>query len=612
MAAAVHESLKLYTSSDSLAIEPVYLDSFSPREAVVIQRDTSAISLQSYSPSFDAQGETIHGLIGLIRLNSGDHLIVVTNRTKLGRLDGNDIYKLTGHKIVSVTKSTVHLSEQQIRDDGVYIGLLNDLLGSGYFYFSYTLDLTRSLQQTRFPKSSEPLWRTADDRFFWNEYLSAPLTQLATKDSNEISRFVLPIICGFVEIQAVSLNARPFTYALISRRSKYRAGTRYNSRGVDIEGNVSNYVETEQLVITATNQRVSFVQTRGSIPLFWRQVVNVKYKPKLVIESSGLITGEAFRKHFVDQIKRYGNQIAVNLIDKKGGELKLANDFEYHVRNLSDPRIRYVHFDFHHECRKMRWDRISILVDSIKDELDQQGYCRVDGDQLLQVQSSVIRTNCMDCLDRTNVVQSVFARRVLTQQLRDLGILGPRESVEDTGDFEKMFKNVWADNADAISNQYSGSGALKTDFTRTGKRGFGGLLQDGANSLIRYVKNNYFDGTRQDSFDLLLGKYQVSAGVSPFKSQLKLHHVALPLGALFSIFMAFVVLSVRFERLSGQLFYLLFWSLSAAACLRLIVMKGTEFVERPHLVETDPFHTTGVKQEADSAYSWGKEKLHQI
>ena len=42
---------------------------------------------------------------------------------------------------------------------------------------------------------------------------------------------------------------------------------------------------------------------------------------------------------------------------------------------------------------------------------------------------------------------------------------------------EKVFKNVWANNADALSVLYSGTGALKTDFTRTGKRTTAGMLQ---------------------------------------------------------------------------------------------------------------------------------------
>ena len=36
---------------------------------------------------------------------------------------------------------------------------------------------------------------------------------------------------------------------------------------------------------------------------------------------------------------------------------------------------------------------------------------------ILKLQRGVMRTNCMDCLDRTNVVQSVVARAVLTSYL---------------------------------------------------------------------------------------------------------------------------------------------------------------------------------------------------
>lgn len=68
---------------------------------------------------------------------------------------------------------------------------------------------------------------------------------------------------------------------------------------------------------------------------------------------------------------------------------------------------------------------------------------------------------------------------------------------------------VWADNADAISIAYSGTGALKTDFTRTGKRTYAGALQDLRNSVVRYWSNNYRDGRRQDAYDLFLGEYVV-------------------------------------------------------------------------------------------------------
>lgn len=73
------------------------------------------------------------------------------------------------------------------------------------------------------------------------------------------------------------------------------SGTRYFSRGIDAEGNVSNFNETEQIVLldpiedgnTSTffegKIKLSYVQTRGSIPIYWAQVNNIKYTPKLQI-----------------------------------------------------------------------------------------------------------------------------------------------------------------------------------------------------------------------------------------------------------------------------------------------------------------------------------------
>ncbi|CAM9556150.1 unnamed protein product, partial [Phaeothamnion confervicola] len=73
---------------------------------------------------------------------------------------------------------------------------------------------------------------------------------------------------------------------------------------------------------------------------------------------------------------------------------------------------------------------------------------------------------------------------------------------------ERAFKDVWANNADAISKLYAGTGALKTDFTRYGKRTRRGLIADGVNSVVRFYINNFVDGARQDGVDLLLGCYR--------------------------------------------------------------------------------------------------------
>jgi len=77
---------------------------------------------------------------------------------------------------------------------------------------------------------------------------------------------------------------------------------------------------------------------------------------------------------------------------------------------------RYESFDFHAECRHLRWDRLSILIDRLAHEQDEFGYFLLTRDgTLVSLQDGIFRTNCMDCLDRTNVVQSMLARRSLTQ-----------------------------------------------------------------------------------------------------------------------------------------------------------------------------------------------------
>jgi hypothetical protein len=58
---------------------------------------------------------------------------------------------------------------------------------------------------------------------------------------------------------------------------------------------------------------------------------------------------------------------------------------------------------------------------------------------------------------------------------------------------------VWTELGDSIAKAYSGSGAMKADFTRTNKRTKAGLLEDGYKGALRYVKNNFFDGARQAS-----------------------------------------------------------------------------------------------------------------
>lgn len=78
--------------------------------------------------------------------------------------------------------------------------------------------------------------------------------------------------------------------------------------------------------------------------------------------------------------------------------------------------------------------------------------------------------------------------------------MSPFEKFPDA--LESCFREGWTDNADVMSFLYTGTPALKTDFTRTGKRTYMGAINDGVNSVTRYYINNFTDGYYHDCLDI--------------------------------------------------------------------------------------------------------------
>lgn len=243
------------------------------------------------------------------------------------------------------------------------------------------------------------------------------------------------------------MNKAYITFGIISRRGRYRAGTRYFSRGIDPSGHVSNFNETEQIALVDGGSKgvheFSYIQTRGSVPVKWAEINDLKYKPKLKVSTLDLAL-EPARKHFANQYQEYGDQYIVNLVNSTGYEKPVKLAYERLVSTLSDDHIHYTYFDFHQECKGMRWDRVQILIDQLLPELLKQSYfhCKVDElKTIVSRQTSVVRTNCMDCLDRTNVVQSCLARWVLARQLQACGVLSETENIAGVPQLEYIFRN---------------------------------------------------------------------------------------------------------------------------------------------------------------------------
>ncbi|TMW61951.1 hypothetical protein Poli38472_009444 [Pythium oligandrum] len=536
--------------------------------------------------------DAIYGVFTLLR---GPYLALVTQSKVVARgVDNKEIRLVQKLELMLIpTQQLPTLTPAQEEDEAKYLDMLTYDIQAQRLHFSVDYDLTHTLQRiSTFDAKSGSIAERADRRFFWNYDVCNAFIEKKLFD------WITPMMQAYVEAtDDITVNSSTFKILYISRRSCRRQGTRFTLRGIDDDGNVANFVETEQICLFRDGRQTSFVQIRGSIPIYWSSPVSMKYAPKVYQRNQPDKDVPAFKHHAYELTQLYGRVVIVNLIDRKKEQLKLG---EALAKTLAEAAtkdshilasVRLVWFDFHHECRNMKWFNLEKLIKMVDDDFQDYGYFSKGPDgKVLTTQSGVVRTNCMDNLDRTNVVQSLFARRSLLLQLNETAALQGNVLNSPFDDFEKVFKHVWGNNADAISLFYAGTGALKTDFTRTGKRTKKGALVDGYNSCVRYIMNNFLDGHRQDVVDLLLGRHVVSRSkASPFSQGNGQGETleSLLTKLLGVTFIFFLLESMRGSHASGvvflfnNMFKAVIWTLFVCGgVFGLLVKKGNAFGQR--------------------------------
>lgn len=291
-----------------------------------------------------------------------------------------------------------------------------------------------------------------------------PTSTIALGDNGETDNIAHAVEDAKQALTKDEEMSQPFLITLISRRSVKRSGLRYLRRGVDDEGNCANSVETEQILSAPdwnrTDRLRSFVQIRGSIPLYFSQSP-YSLKPTPILHQSQNTNEAAMKKHFQSLKTQYGNVQAALLVDKHGGEKTIGDAYEKTVKTLSDSGeltgVSLEWFDFHGECRGMKFENVDRLINKLQNNITTFGETVIVNGVVEKRQSGIIRTNCMDCLDRTNVAQSAFGQYFLQKDLIEEGYV--IDLLHDEG--TTWFNTLWADNGDAISRQYASTAALK-------------------------------------------------------------------------------------------------------------------------------------------------------
>ncbi|XP_069708155.1 synaptojanin-2 isoform X1 [Phaenicophaeus curvirostris] len=482
---ALSKGLRLLWKQDSGP--SALLEARSRQDCLLLEAGTVAALTPEEKDAIKGQYEKLvdaYGCLGELQLKCGDtrlhFLVLVTGCTSVGKILDAEVYKITATDFCPLQEETKE--EERVT-------ALKKILNSGMFYFSWPnagsdFDLTVWAQ-----KQGDNHYESGNS-FFWNQLLHVPFKHYQVNCSD----WLLKVICGVVDIRTVYASHKKAKACLISRISCERASARFHVRGVNDDGHVSNFVETEQ-TIYLDDDVSSFVQIRGSVPLFWEQLGLQVGSRHLRLNRGLEANAPAFDRHMMLLKEQYGKQVIVNLLGSRGGEEVLNRAFKkllWASSHAADTPM--INFDYHQFAKGGKTEKLeNLLRPQLKLHWEDFGIFTKGKNVSPRLQTGTFRMNCLDCLDRTNSVQSFIALEILLAQLESLG-LNSKSIIER---FVESYKVMWTLNGHNLSRVFTGSRALE------GKHKVG-KLKDGARSVSRTIQSNFFDAVKQEAIELLL------------------------------------------------------------------------------------------------------------
>ena len=477
----------------------------------------------------------VKAILGIIQIINKNYILYVKSSDKVGKINNEEIWAITEVDFFEISLNNKKEETKEIKQikDGI-----SKLLKLG-FYYSFGFNLTNSLQNqskilynlkkkkkfhindsynidnNNIELKLKKIFITSNKKYFFNYNLYKYFINKETNEPIDYN-FIMPIICGYVGMFDYMLNGKFFQFILISRRSQNFAGTRYNTRGINDEGNVANFCETEHILIFG-DTLCSFSQLRGSAPVFFDQI---GFKANTDITRNKELSIQAFSKHLKEMMEDYDLICFINLLNqKKSKEAPIIEEFEKQIKfRQNNNNIRYKFFDMQNECKKDDYSKIDILMYKISKLLNLFNFFSIDitTEKVLSIQNGTTRTNCLDCLDRTNVIESriswLFLEKIfiyLKFDDKDIQFLFNKKEkffAPSKNTFKENFKDIWAENGDLISIQYAGTASTITTVTKTGGHNLKGIITHGVATVSRFYQGTFEDLFKQECFDIFLQK----------------------------------------------------------------------------------------------------------
>ncbi|KAF5098594.1 hypothetical protein DV451_003328 [Geotrichum candidum] len=248
---------------------------------------------------------------------------------------------------------------------------------------------------------------------------------------------------------------------------------------------------------------------------FYIEVNNMSPKPPIELNAPDPYFAAA-ALHFDDMFARYGPKIKVlNLIktrEKNPRETKLLVKFNECIRYLNqflpeENRICYTSWDMSRASKSRDQDVIEFLEKYADETLQMtEFFHNGKNSKDMRVQKGICRTNCIDCLDRTNAAQFVIGKKALGYQLHALNVISD-VNIDYDSDAVNMLTEMFHDHGDTIALQYGGSHLVNTMETYRKINQWSSHSRDMIESIRRFYSNSFVDSQRQDAINLFLGNF---------------------------------------------------------------------------------------------------------
>ncbi|XP_050383838.1 phosphoinositide phosphatase SAC2-like [Argentina anserina] len=517
-----------------------------------------------------------YGIVGFVKFLGPYYMLIITKRRKIGSICGHTIYGISKSEMIPVPNSSVRSKLAYSRNENRYKKRLCTVDLTKDFFFSYSYNVMCSLQKNLCNSKTGPflyetmfVWNEYLTRgirnCLKNTIWTVALVYGFFKQVN------LSVLGRDFKLIVIARRSRHFAGTRYLKRGVNDTGRVANdveTEQVVIEDvpegcpmQISSVVQNRGSIPLFWTQETSIINIKPDIILSMKdqnyEATRLHFKNLMERYGNPIIILNLIKTH-----------------EKKPRETILraefANAIRFINRSLSkESRLRFLHWDLHKHARSKTTNVLAHLGKVATYALSLTGifYCRVTpnlkpegsfhsswfeksddggdgfspncsskdedidsleteisdgsgGENMTRnhsvkspmFQKGVLRTNCIDCLDRTNVAQYAYGLVSLGQQLHALGFIESSDIDLDNPLAEDLMK-VYEAMGDTLALQYGGSAAHNKIFSeRRGQWKAATQSQELFRTIQRYYSNAYVDGDKQDAINVFLGHIQPLQG----------------------------------------------------------------------------------------------------